>query len=113
MGYGSDGRVLAQREEVMPRFPTYAALILASSTFAACAHFRTAAKDSYATPEMRRAAIQRAQVWAPTDVPSMDLRTGLQGPGAFAPNATINCNYLDKKMGWLDAEVRLRGPSIR
>jgi hypothetical protein len=47
---------------------------------------------------MRLAAIQRAQVWAPTNVSSMDLRSGPQGPGAFPPNATIACNYLDKKL---------------
>src|SRR5207244_12355605 len=59
----------------------------------------TARKDSYATPEMRRAAIQRAQVWAPTDVPSIDVRTGPRGPGAFEPDATVTCTYLDKKLG--------------
>ena len=47
---------------------------------------------------MRHAAIQRAQVWAPTDVPSMDFKIGPRGPGAFPPNATIDCQYLDKKM---------------
>lgn len=83
----------------MPRFLTYAALVLASGSLGACAHLGATPKDHYATPEMRRAAIQRAQVWVPTDVPSMDLRTGPQGPGAFPPNATIDCNHLDKKMG--------------
>lgn len=47
---------------------------------------------------MRSNAIQRAQVWAPTDVATMDLKAGPQGPGAFAPNALIECNYLEKKM---------------
>lgn len=48
---------------------------------------------------MRRAAVQRAQVWASTDVSSMDLKAGPQGPGAFDPDATINCTYLDKNLG--------------
>ena len=82
----------------MPRFLTYAALVLASSSLGACAHLGATRKDPYATPEMRRAAIQRAQVWAPSDVPSRDLRIGPEGPGAFPPNATINCNHLAKKM---------------
>jgi hypothetical protein len=98
MGYGSDGHVLAYYYEAMPRCPTFAALLLASSSLGACAHLGATPKNAYATPQMRRAAIQRAQVWAPTDVPSMDLMTGPQGPGAYAPNATIDCHYLDKKI---------------
>jgi hypothetical protein len=78
---------------------TYAALVLASCSLGACAHLGATPKDPYTTPAMRRAAIQRAQVWTPTDVSSMDLRTGPQGPGAFPPTATIDCNHLDKKMG--------------
>src|SRR5450759_2203296 len=85
-------------DRVMRRGLTYAALVLASCSLGACAHLGVTPKDPYATPEMRRAAIQRAQVWTPTDVPSMNLRTGPQGPGAFPPNATIDCNHLDKKM---------------
>jgi hypothetical protein len=82
----------------MARLSTYILLVLATGSLGACAHVGAAQKDHYATPEMRHAAIQRAQVWAPTDVPSMDLKNGPRGSGAFAPNATINCDYLDKKM---------------
>ena len=46
---------------------------------------------------MRLAAIREAQVWKPTRVPSMNLRSGPQGPGAFAPNETVTCDYRDKK----------------
>ena len=46
----------------------------------------------------RLAAIRRAQVWAPTDVASMDLKTGPAGPDAFAPNELVTCQYLDKPM---------------
>jgi hypothetical protein len=28
----------------------------------------------------------------------VDLRSGPQGPGAFAPNETVTCDYLDKKL---------------
>ena len=83
----------------MRRCPVVAALLLASSALGACAHLGATSKNPYVTSEMRRAAIQRAQVWAPTDVPSMDLMTGPQGPGAYPPNATIDCDYLDKKLG--------------
>ena len=83
----------------MPRSLTYAAAVLVSSSLGACAHLGSAPKNPYASSGMRRAAIQRAQVWSPTDVPSMDFRTGLQGPGAFPPDVTVHCNYIDKKMG--------------
>ena len=49
------------------------------------------------TKAQRREAIERAVVWAPTDIPSMDLRTGPTGKGAFAPFATVTCDYVDKK----------------
>jgi hypothetical protein len=45
----------------------------------------------------RLAAIRHAQVWFATDVPTMDLRLGPQGPGAFAPNETVTCDYVAKK----------------
>lgn len=89
----------------MGRFLTYAALVVAGSALGGCAHFGVKPKDVYVSPEMRHAAIQRAQVWAPTDVASMDLKTGPPGPGAFPPNATIECTYLEKRMGGATPKV--------
>src|SRR5690349_11204901 len=51
------------------------------------------------SPEARLVAIRRAQVWSPTDVAAMNLKAGPQGPGAFAPNATVTCDYIEKEMG--------------
>jgi hypothetical protein len=45
----------------------------------------------------RLVAIRRAQVWAPTNIPTMDLKAGPQGPGAFAPNEMVNCEYDEDK----------------
>jgi len=50
------------------------------------------------TSMARLAAIRRAQVWRPTDVAAMDIKAGPQGPGAFAPNETVTCDYVDKAM---------------
>jgi len=50
------------------------------------------------TKPQRLAAIERAQVWAATDVPAMDLREGPQGRGALAPFAAVTCTYVEKKM---------------
>jgi hypothetical protein len=82
----------------MSRLSTCTAAALVAATLAGCAHVGAKPKDLVVTPEVRRAAIQRAQVWAPTDVASMDLRAGPEGPGAFPPDGTIECKYLDKRM---------------
>lgn len=47
---------------------------------------------------VRADAIARAQVWAPTRIPAMDIRTGPKIPGAFAFRATIACDYLPKEL---------------
>ena len=49
-------------------------------------------------PAVRSDAIRRAQVWAPTDIPSMDLRAGPAGPEAFAPGQVVECDYVDKPL---------------
>jgi hypothetical protein len=82
----------------MMRRPAYLALA-ATMTVAACAHVtRTSRANHITTPSQRLAAIRRAQIWAPTDVASMDLRAGPQGPGAFAPDELVACEYSQKQM---------------
>jgi len=51
------------------------------------------------SPKIRLAAIRRARVWAATDIPSKDIRSGPPGKDAFAPNELVNCRYRDKPMG--------------
>jgi hypothetical protein len=43
----------------------------------------------------RTALIQRAQLWKPTRVSAMDMRSGPRRDGAFKPGATIRCEYAD------------------
>jgi hypothetical protein len=50
------------------------------------------------TKEARLAFIQKAQIWAPTKVSEMDLRAGPQGPGSFAPNEAVGCDYVEKTL---------------
>jgi hypothetical protein len=50
------------------------------------------------TKEARLAFIQKAQVWSPTDVSTMNLRDGPGGPGAFHPNELVTCDYVERKM---------------
>ena len=42
----------------------------------------------------RRELITRAQVWAPTNIPSMDLRRGPSGAQAFEPWQEVTCDYV-------------------
>lgn len=45
------------------------------------------------------AIVGRAEVWKPTRVRSMNLRTGPPGPGAFKPNELVHCKYVQREMG--------------
>jgi hypothetical protein len=53
-------------------------------------------KKELTTTAARLAFIQRAQVWAPTNIAEMDLKVGPQGSGAFQPNEMVTCNYVEK-----------------
>jgi hypothetical protein len=62
-----------------------------SASLIACAH---GSKSGNA----RMDAIRRAKVWTKTNVSAMDIKTGPTGPGSFAPDATVTCEYVEKKM---------------
>src|SRR5687768_2511002 len=71
---------------------TRLALIAAiTASLLACAH-------GSKSGNVRMDAIRRAQVWTKTNVSAMDIKTGPTGPGAFAPDATVTCEYVEKKM---------------
>src|SRR5687768_14490855 len=42
--------------------------------------------------------VVRAQVWKATDIPSMNIKLGPTGKGAFPFHAEVECTYLDKKL---------------
>ena len=78
---------------------TRAFALMALAT-AGCAHAGKAATPKgpvppleRLTPAARADAIVRAQVWQKTDVASMDLLAGPQGPGSFAPGHEVACEY--------------------
>ncbi|HZT78154.1 MAG TPA: hypothetical protein VFA27_15980 [Vicinamibacterales bacterium] len=73
----------------------------AALTFSACAtfaHMTSGSHKEFLTPAERDAAIARAQVWTPTRVAAMDLRLGPRRRGSFAPEQTVTCDYVDKKL---------------
>jgi|SRR5579862_7221547 len=75
--------------------------VMALAAVSACASAIVAnSKETplqHLTRAQRAEAIQHAAVWAPTDVPSMNLRMGPQGKGSYAPFATVPCDYVDVK----------------
>lgn len=46
----------------------------------------------------RQDFIRRAQVWTATDIPSIDMKAGPSGAGAFQPNQIVTCDYVEKKL---------------
>ena len=57
-------------------------------------------KNPYAkvTNDVRLDAIRHAQLWTKTDVPAMDIRTGPKDVEGWAPEATVTCDYVEKKV---------------
>jgi hypothetical protein len=48
------------------------------------------------TKEARRDMIRRSQVWAPTDIPAVDIKTGPPDKDAFPPGETVACDKTDE-----------------
>ena len=65
-------------------------------TLSASAHRNDSGSDDARL--LRADAIARAQVWTPTDIPAVDIRTGPGGRRAFAFRETVTCDYLDKDL---------------
>ena len=80
---------------------TWVGLLTLVAVSAGCASLGIGKKShkEFLAPAERTAAIQRAQVWHPTRVAAMNLRTGPRGKGAFAPGETVTCDYVDDKLG--------------
>jgi hypothetical protein len=87
----------------MQRTTLVSALVVSSffvfaGVLGSCAARRAAASPQWTTKAARLDAIRRAQVWAPRNIPSMDLKQGPPGPGAFTPGQTITCDYVEREM---------------
>jgi hypothetical protein len=66
---------------------------------------RTVSKDA------RLALIRRAQVWKPTDIPMMDLRTGPDEAAGFQPNEHVTCAYAEARKHGATRKFHCRLPS--
>jgi hypothetical protein len=59
-----------------------------------CAHLRAShSRTHFVTEAERIAAIRHAQVWSPTDIPSLDIAAGPPRRDGFAPGQTVTCDY--------------------
>jgi hypothetical protein len=73
-----------------------ATVALAFACFAGVGAQKEALK--HLTRDERMAAIRHAQVWMPTDIPTVDIKAGPQDVKAFAPDETVQCEYALKKV---------------
>jgi hypothetical protein len=74
-----------------------AALCVSAGT-SACAYFVTPRSHVRLDAKARASAIARAQLWTKTDIPAMNIKAGPQGPGSFAPNQTVVCDFVDEAL---------------
>src|SRR5262245_11448925 len=82
-----------------PRSPFRLPMILGVAVAAgACAPGSSAPVAAPDVPKARLDTIRRAQVWLRTTVAGQNLKIGPQSPGAFPPQATVTCDYVDKKL---------------
>jgi hypothetical protein len=73
-------------------------LTLLLGSVCACATFGSQLAPGSRGAATRESVISRAQLWHAIDVRAVDIKHGPQGEGAFPFHATVDCNYLDKKL---------------
>ena len=77
--------------------------IVLLSAVTACGALNSSAVEIVDTTQKKSddgkaAVIARSQIWTPTNVRTMDIRTGPQEPGAFPFTATVTCDYYQKDL---------------
>jgi hypothetical protein len=81
------------------RFATVIGLCCAITFYAPAIGGAADAATKSSTKSRRLEAIRHAQVWKATDVRSMNLKAGPQGPSAFKPNETVSCSFVQRPHG--------------
>lgn len=73
-------------------------LLAVATTLAAAPAAGQKTKGSDKPAPVREGVIARAQIWKPTNIPTVDIRTGPQGKGGFPPKASVRCEYLEEEL---------------
>jgi hypothetical protein len=91
-----------------------AAAVLAVLTLGCASREAVATRPSDDPAErLRQDAIARADVWRPTNVAAMNMRRGPGGAGSFAPEAVVDCVYVDRDMSGATPKITCRLSSGR
>lgn len=78
--------------------PALCSALLVTMMSSSCASMP--ASDSDAIPEPAfKALMERAEVWTPTRISEMDIRSGPPAKDGFEPLETVRCKYKEEKMG--------------
>jgi len=56
------------------------------------------------TSSQRLSVLRQANVWRPTDIAAMDIKTGPAHVDGFPPDATVACDYRDERLGGASAK---------
>jgi hypothetical protein len=75
----------------------YVVLLGLSVVLAGCAHVSLPPGEALTKAE-RVQAIRRAEVWSPTDIPSLDLKAGPEPRAGLPSDAWTDCEYKEKKL---------------
>lgn len=73
------------------------ALTLTFVALAAHPHAKESPLEKKLSKETRTEFFRGAQVWTPTTIPELDLRTGPAGKGAIAPDELVECDFVESK----------------
>lgn len=76
----------------------FVGFLAVTMTSSSCATTAKPKADALPAPTYR-ALLERSEVWAPTRVGEMNLRTGPAAKDGFAPLATVRCKYKEEEMG--------------
>jgi hypothetical protein len=78
--------------------PLPGVLVVLSLITGACALGSAAPIRPDDVPKKRLELIRRAQVWKPTKIAAMEIKTGPTGRGAFRAGQTVTCDYVKEKL---------------
>jgi hypothetical protein len=94
------GQLFAPRRYVVRHGLAIGSFAVCSALMGCAFPLRTTKKPAVTvTAEQRRALIRRAQVWKPTQVSTMDIRSGPAHDASYHTGSTVACTFAEKHFG--------------